>query len=112
MANYTVFDEGKIIKGDARSILTKIHKEVAAENKEIGAMNVAKYAKVLIGDSRYFLPEDLFDALQKQHFESEYDRALTYFSHMRTSGVKILGYESSPAGVQRRHPQVRRRKAS
>jgi hypothetical protein len=90
MASYTVFDEGQTIRGDARQVLESIRAENARENDEIAGMSVEDYAKALIEDAPYFLPDDLLDALTRAKFESDYDRALAYLSQMPTSGVRIL----------------------
>lgn len=90
MANYTVFDEGNTISGDARELIERIRQENALENVEIAGMDVEKYAQSLIEDAPYFLPDDLMAALAKTTFESEFDRALAYLGQMPTSGVRIL----------------------
>lgn len=90
MASYTVFDDGKTIQGDARTLLEQIRMENSPENAEIAGMNVDEYASALIEDATYFLPENLLDALQAQPFDSDYDRALAYLSQMPSSGIRIL----------------------
>jgi hypothetical protein len=90
MASYTVYDEGKTLKGDAKNILETIRAQNAKQNKEIEKMNLDQYADALIEDAPYFLPVDLLTVLKKQPFESNYDRALAYLGQMPTSGVKIL----------------------
>lgn len=90
MANYTVFDEGKTLSGDARDILERVRRDAAVDNGEIAKMNVDEYAQALIEDAPYFLPDDLLNALKLQKFDSDYDRALTYLAQMPTSGVRIL----------------------
>jgi hypothetical protein len=90
MANYTVFDDGKIVRGDARQILERRRKEAAKGSKEIARMDAEQYAEAMIEDAPYFLPEDLLEALTGQDFDSTYDRALTYLSQMPTSGIRIL----------------------
>lgn len=91
MENYTVYDEGKALHtGDAKQILEEIRAENSQENTEIAQMDVDEYARVLIEDAPYFLPDDLLQALRMQKFDSDYDRALTYLGQMPTSGVRIL----------------------
>lgn len=90
MADYTVFDAGRTIRGDACTVLKKIRVENAKENQEIAKMDVRQYAQALIEDAAYFLPNALLDALKKEKFETDYDRALTYLSQMPTSGIGIL----------------------
>ena len=90
MASYTVFDDGRTIQGDVRTLLEQIRTENSRENVEIAGMNVDEYARALIEDAAYFLPEDLLGALETQAFDSDYDRALAYLSQMPTSGVRIL----------------------
>jgi len=90
MANYTVFDEGETRKGDAKKILEEIRQQNSVENTEIAHMTVEQYAEALIEDAPYFLPTDLLSVLEKQEFDSIYDKALTYMSQMPTSGVRIL----------------------
>jgi len=90
MANYTVFDDGKTIQGDARKVLRTIHAESAKDSQEVKKMSLDEYAKAVIEDAPYFLPRELLKALEKQKFESEYDRALAYLSQMSTSRVRIL----------------------
>jgi hypothetical protein len=90
MANYTVFDEGKTLRGDARKVLEQIRAENSQDNNEIAQMDVEQYARALIEDATYFLPIELLKALQVQNFDSDYDRALTYLGQMPTSGVRIL----------------------
>jgi hypothetical protein len=90
MANYTVFDEGKTISGDARDLLERIRQENARENDEIAGMDVEQYAQSLIEDAPFFLPDNLMAAMAQVPFDSEFDRALSYLGQMPTSGVKIL----------------------
>ena len=90
MANYTVYDEGKTRRGDARKILEEIRHDNAQGNDEIARMNVDEYARALIEDATYFLPRDLLNVLVSQPFDSDIDRALTYLGQMPTSGVRIL----------------------
>ena len=90
MANYTLFDEGKTISGDARDLLERIRQENGRENDEIARMDIAQYAHSLIEDAPFFLPDDLMEALAQVPFDSEFDRALAYLGQMPTSGVRIL----------------------
>ena len=90
MANYTVFDQGKTINGDARTLLEQIRVENSRDNAEIRGMDVDAYAQALIEDAEYFLPYDLLAAMKDYKFDTDYDRALAYLSQMPTSGVKIL----------------------
>jgi|HubBroStandDraft_1064217.scaffolds.fasta_scaffold151089_2 hypothetical protein len=90
MANYTVFDDGKTIKGDARQVLGQLHAESSRDSGEIKKMSLDKYARAVIEDAPYFLPRTLLKALEKEKFESEYDRALAYLGQMSTSRVRIL----------------------
>jgi hypothetical protein len=93
MANYTVFDEGKVISGSAKKVLERIRAQIGKENKEIAKLNVEQYATALIEDAPYFLPDDLLESLKKQEFDSNYDRALTYLGQMPTSGIRIMTVE-------------------
>jgi len=90
MANYSVFDDGRTIQGDARAILRTIHDEASHNSREIRRMRLKEYVMAVIEDAPYFLPRELLKALEKQKFESEYDRALAYLGQMSTSRVRIL----------------------
>jgi len=95
MANYTVFNQGTILNGEAQDVLERIRKSAGAENEEIARMSVDEYATALLEDAPYFLEARLLDAMQKQSFDSEYDRALTYLAQMPTSGVRIISLQAA-----------------
>ncbi len=90
MGSYTVFSDGCTIQGNARSILEQVLSENAKHNDELAKMTVQAYAQALIDDAPYFLPADLYAALEQESFPSEFDRALAYLDQMPTSGVRIL----------------------
>jgi len=90
MANYTIFDHGQTRTGDAQRILEQFRTQVAENSEEFKSMNVDQYADTLIEDAPYFLDRDLFKALEPLGFDSKFDRALNYLSHMPSSGIRIL----------------------
>jgi hypothetical protein len=98
MVKYTVYDEGTTIDGNARQVLEKIRQQGGARNKEIAKMNVEKYADALIEDAEYFLADDLLKVLEKQEFDSKFDRALTYLGQVPRSGVRIITIKPSRNG--------------
>ena len=90
MVNYTLYNDGNTLRGSARDLLEQIRAENGKENIEIRQMNVDEYARALIEDATYFLPDDLLRALESEKFDSDYDRALTYLGQMPTSGIRIM----------------------
>jgi hypothetical protein len=90
MAKYTVFDHGRTVQGDARTVLERIRGEASRNNAEIQKMDLDQYADALIEDAPYFLEDALLRALQTQPFDSKYDQALNYLAQMPTSGIRIL----------------------
>lgn len=95
MGNYTVFDHGRIDRGTARDVLERIRKQAAADNEEIRNMNVDEYTRAMIEDAPYFLEADLLAAMEKEQFESDYARALTYLAQMPTSGIRIMTVQAA-----------------
>ena len=91
MASYTVFnEEGPPFRGGASEILEELRAQSARNNAEIDGMNVDQYADAIIEDARYFLPDDLLDAINEEKFDSKHDKALMLLDKMPTSGVHIL----------------------
>lgn len=90
MANYTIFNAGRVVQGDARLVLESIRQRSAEDNDEIRAMSIDDYAAAIIEDAPYFLEPNLLQTLCKVRFSNEYERALTYLAQMPTSDVRII----------------------
>ena len=84
---YSILFEGTH-EGTAFELLDWIRKRAAS--KSLRDLTTEKYAKLLIADAPYFLPEGLLRALDKKRYASEFDKALWYLSEMPSSGVRIL----------------------
>ena len=86
---YTVWDNGRIRRGSAREILEVIRAR-ADQNDELQRLDVKEYARALIEDAAYLLDQKLFQAVSKQEYPTEFDRALHYLALMPSSRVRIL----------------------
>jgi hypothetical protein len=86
---YTVWHNNQAQTAPACDVLRDI-KSDTQDNRELQAMSVKQYAKALVEDAGYFLPEKLLRYFEKQAYESDYERALEYLAAMPTSGVRIL----------------------
>ncbi len=90
MANFTVYDNGRILTGAPKTILEAIRQRAAENVQEVRDIDVATYAGFLIEDAEYFLDERLLKAMENVSFNDDFERALTYMAHMPTSGVRIM----------------------
>ena len=84
---YTIWLSGTQ-RGTAEQLLSRIRQK--AKSASIAKLSTGQYAKRLIADAPYFLPQDMHSFLEKQKYPSVYDKALRYLAEMPTSGVRIL----------------------
>ncbi len=56
-------------------------------------MNVDQYAKALIENAPYYLPQSVLKELTERDFSSFYDKALSLLSVMPASNARILTVE-------------------
>jgi len=84
---YSILFEGTH-EGTAFELLDWIRKR--ATSKKLREMTTEEYARLLVSDAPYFLPQSLLQAVEKNSYPSDFDRALWYLSEMPASGVRIL----------------------
>lgn len=91
MASYTVFSDGRMLRGTPQEVLEAVRAINAADNEEIQAMTLDQYAAAIIEDAPYFLEAHLLNALEKVDYDTASERALVYLAQMPTSDVRIVG---------------------
>jgi hypothetical protein len=87
---YTVWSNGRTVRGTAREILQDIQRH-ARSDSEVGRRTVDEYAEVLISDAAYFFPDRQVPwSLRDRDFDTKFDQALQYLDAMPASGLRIL----------------------
>lgn len=95
---YKVWYGRDIVRGTARKILEKILEDSRGDSPELEKISVDGYARALIEDAPYFMPKKLLNDMEREHYASDFDRALNYLSATPTSGVRILPNPMAVAG--------------
>src|SRR4051794_29745820 len=88
--SYTIWFSDETREGTAEDLLDSIRSDAGNKSAELRRMSTEAYARLIVSDASFFMPQDLLRFLRTQSYPSEFDRALTYLSEMQTSGVRIL----------------------